>query len=210
MRKILIILAAWLSIAAVCAQDASKFTQAGLVRLRDLDSTIGVDLRYATTDNFMGVVLYENLREAYLLPELAEKVAHAQKALLKQGYTLVVLDAARPFSVQRQMWEMVKDTEQRIFVGNPNNGGGMHNFGAAVDVTLVELATGKEADMGSPFDFFGDEAWTKPQYETPARKILIDAMEAVGMSPLKHEWWHFEITGTKNADVRARYTLLDF
>lgn len=210
MRKLTLLLLLALTFTGVWAQNAEKFTEAGLVRVRDIDSTIGVELRYATADNFMSVVLYESLNEAYLLPEIAEPLARAQKKLRDKGYTLVILDAARPISVQRQMWERVKDTPQRIFVANPNNGGGMHNFGAAVDVTLVDLITGEEPDMGSPFDHFGDEAWTKPEFETPARKILIDAMQEVGLSPLKHEWWHFEITGMKNAEARARYHLLDF
>lgn len=210
MRYFLILIFAWVSVSLAQAQDSKLFVEAGLVRVKDLDSSIRVDLRYATADNFTGIVLYESLDEAYLLPDVAARVVRAQKQLLKQGYTLVILDAARPISVQWQMWERVKDTPERIFVGNPNNGGGMHNFGAAVDVTIVEVATGREPDMGSPFDHFGEKAWTKPEFETAGRKVLIDAMLGEGLSPLKQEWWHFEITGTKNADVRARYKLLDF
>ncbi len=192
----------------VNAQSKEAFEKLGLIEVTELDSTIAIDLRYATPNNFMGKVLYDSLREAYLLPLIAERLVAAQKLLLEQGYSLVVLDAARPVSVQWQMWNKVKGTPEQKYVANPSKGG-MHNFGAAVDVTIVDLKTGVEPNMGSAFDHFGEEAWTLPQHETPARKILIDAMQRVGLRPLKHEWWHYEINEWSYSYVQNNYKIID-
>ncbi len=175
----------------------------GLVDVSTLDDGIMIQLVYTTPYNFMGKVLYKDIRRAYLQPDVAQKLLKAYKALkkIRPDLTLIVYDAARPISVQREMWDMVKGTEWDYYVANPNKGGGMHNFGAAVDLTLID-GTGKTLDMGTPYDYFGFEANTDKEQElvktgriTPRelenrlllRKIMTDA----GFRTVKSEWWHF-------------------
>ena len=102
-----------------------------------MDSTIMIDMVYATADNFVGEVLYGDLVEAYLLPEAAEKLVKAHLLLKEKypSYRLLVYDAARPMSVQKRMWEVAKKNGWSTsgYVANPANGGGLHNYGAAVD-----------------------------------------------------------------------------
>ena len=114
---------------------------------------------------------------------------------------MVVYDAARPLAVQHEMWNMVKGTEWDYYVANPNKGGGMHNFGAAVDLTLID-GTGKTLDMGTPYDYFGPEANTDKEDELVQkgritlrewenRLLLRKIMVAAGFRTVKSEWWHF-------------------
>lgn len=179
-----------------------RLEKLGLVDVTELDSTIVVDLIYATSDNFTGEILYDSLHIAYLLPHVAEMLVKAQHALKAKypDYNLVVYDAARPVSVQRKMWNIVRGTSKSIYVSNPNNTG-LHNYGAAVDLSILD-DTGNVLDMGTPFDFFGPEAHidkeealiktgklTREQVNN--RKLLREVMMAAGFKPLRSEWWHF-------------------
>lgn len=186
-----------------------RMIDAGLVNIRDLDSTIMVDLRYSTTDNFIGIDAYGDLKNAYMLPYMAARLVKVQQQLAKKGYCLKVWDAARPISVQRTMWKLVEGTANQIYVANPARGG-MHNYGAAVDVTIVKIDTGKDGDMGSPFDHFGVEAWVTPQASTPEREILLFAMAAAQLRVYSKEWWHYEMAEYTAPEIRAKYSLLDF
>ena len=123
---------------------AMHFDSLGLTNIADVDSTIRVDLMYASPHNFTGRVLYDNLKEGYLHPDAAKALAAAQKELRKRkpGYSLIVYDATRPMSVQQKMWDVVKGTAKNIYVSYPARGGGLHNYGLAVDVSLVD-PTGK-------------------------------------------------------------------
>lgn len=144
---------------AQCAFDAAM-RAAGLVDVTRVDSTLRVRLMYSTADNFMGRDVYGELETAYLRPHFAAKVARAQELLRRRrpGWRLLVCDAARPISVQRLMYSLVENTPDRVYVANGDRGG-RHNYGVAVDVTLLD-ASGREADMGTPVDFFGPEAHT--------------------------------------------------
>lgn len=182
---------------------AARMRKLGLVEITKVDSSVRVELKYATPDNFTGKVLYRSLRQAYLLPEAAAALKRAQQQLRrkKPGWSLVVYDAARPMPVQREMWERVKGTPQRVFVGNPARGGGLHNYGAAVDVSVVD-SSGQVLDMGCDFDYFGEEArvdreqrllkegkLTAAQLEN--RLLLRSVMVEAGFKVLPGEWWHF-------------------
>lgn len=134
---------------------------------------------------------------------------------LRPDLNLLIYDAARPLSVQRQMWDMVKGTEMRDFVANPNNGPGMHNFGAAVDLTLMDC-TGQPLPMGSGFDYFGDESRTTDEQtlvdegritprELENRLLLRRVMTEAGFTTITEEWWHFNIMPTEKA---AKYSHL--
>ena len=132
----------------------------GFVNVGEADSTLRVSLMYARPDNFLGRVLYKDLREAYLHPKAAKALLLAQKELrtLCPELSLIVFDAARPMHIQQQMWNAVAGTEKKIYVCNPRNGGGLHNYGMAVDVSLFNIHSGDTLDMGTKVDFLGKYA----------------------------------------------------
>ena len=188
----------------------------GLVDILSVDSTIQVSLMYSRADNFTGKVLYTDLREAYLHPKAAAALKKAQQALRKTHpeLSLKVYDATRPMSVQQKMWDTVAGTNKSIYVSNPRNGGGMHNYGLAVDITLCEAATGDTLDMGTKVDFLGsyahitDEAGlVRRHIITPTakknRELLRKVMTEAGFMPLKTEWWHFNLVS--RAEAKAHY-----
>ncbi|MDR0814187.1 MAG: M15 family metallopeptidase, partial [Bacteroidales bacterium] len=129
----------------------------GLVRILDIDTAVIIELKYATADNFTGQVLYDDA-EAYLQRNVAEMLHTAGVYLqtVRPDLRLLVYDAARPLSVQQKMWEKVKDTPYRNYVARPDRTG-LHNYGAAVDITLCNKQ-GQALDMGTPFDYFGEAA----------------------------------------------------
>lgn len=181
----------------------SVFERAGMVDIQQLDSTIQVHLVYATPDNFTGKTVYTDLTRAWLLPEVAKKVIKAQQLLKSEhpSLSLIVYDAARPLSVQQQFWDLVKGTDQQKYVSNPANGGGLHNYGAAVDVTIVD-EKGNPLPMGTVFDHFGPEAGTNNERALVAkglisreelnnRLLLRKVMHKAGLTVHPEEWWHF-------------------
>ena len=122
------------------SKTAAYLDSLGFINIAEADSSIGIDLMYTRANNFTGQVLYEDLHEAYLHPEALKSLLQAQK-LLKEicpGYSLIVYDAARPMSVQQKMWNSVKGTPQYIYVSNPARGGGLHNYGLAVDISILD------------------------------------------------------------------------
>lgn len=197
----------------------AKFRDYGLVNLQDLDPSIKVSLPYATADNFTGKNLYGTLSEAYFIEDVANRLVAVQADLSERrpGYTLLILDAARPRSVQQYMFDLVKDTPLDIYVANPTRGG-MHNFGVAVDLTIVDIA-GRKLDMGTGFDHFGPESHVGKEAEMVSagrisaearvnRRLLIDLMSRHGFKVYSKEWWHFDSYTTDH--VRQTYKLLDF
>ncbi len=190
----------------------------GLIDVQNLDPEIQVELKYATNDNFLHADVYGDLEHCYLQKEVARKLIAAQKALCKRkpGWSLLLYDCARPRRVQLRMWNLVKGTEQQRYVAPPRMGS-MHNYGAAVDLTIVN-AEGQSLDMGTPYDFFGDLA--QPQYEakfvnegklSPAqvenRKLLRQVMREAGFISRLDEWWHFN--GFWKEDIETRYRLIE-
>jgi len=183
----------------------------GLVDIHDLDSTIAVQMIYASPYNFMGKVLYKDVHKAFMLPELAEKVVAANRELkkLRPDVNIIIYDAARPLSVQYEMWEMVKGTEMDYYVANPEKRNGLHNYGAAVDVTLMDC-TQHPLPMGSEYDFFGEEANTDneeglltrgriTQREYENRLLLRKVMTDQGLLTITSEWWHFNLVTKEEA-----------
>ncbi len=194
---------------------ARKMEQAGYVNIQTLAPDIPVSLMYARADNFVGRVLYADLREAYLHPSAARALAKAQQLLKKErpDLSLKVYDAARPMHIQQQMWDVVKGTPQAPYVSNPARGGGLHNYGMAVDLTLCN-AQGDTIPMGTLIDHLGhyahidDEATLVQQgVLTPEakrnRELLRRIMRAAGFKPLRTEWWHFNFIS--RAEAKARY-----
>ena len=130
---------------------------------------------YTRADNFTGTLLYEDLKEAYLHPDAMKSLKRAQRLLKEQypGYSLIVYDAARPLSVQQKMWDVVKGTSKYIYVSNPSRGGGLHNYGLAVDIsnsTIKELlcpwAPGRPSGQGSPHHRRSRARGTRQAYGT--------------------------------------------
>jgi zinc D-Ala-D-Ala dipeptidase len=177
---------------------------ATLVDLLAVDATLRLDIRYATARNFLGRPVYPEAR-AFLRPPVAEALKGANTALRAQGFGLLVFDAYRPRSVTRIFWEELPK-EKRRFVANPARGS-MHNRGCAVDVSLYDLATGREVEMPSAYD--ETTARAAPTYpggspEARARRDLLrSALEARGFRVNRGEWWHFD------HETCPRYDLLD-
>ena len=165
----------------------------------------------------MDRVLYEGLDEAYLVPEAVEKLSKANDLLRKKRLDLhlVVYDAARPRPIQQQMWNVVENTELEDFVAKPNkNGGGPHNYGIAVDVTLVDC-TGHPIAMGSEYDYFGDrsridleaeliEKGEITHRELQNRQLLREIMTEAGWFVEPSEWWHFNAIPLTEASQRLK------
>jgi zinc D-Ala-D-Ala dipeptidase len=162
-----------------------------------------VKLKYSTTDNFLKKDVYGDLERCYLQRDAARMLARAAKQLARQrpDLRLLAYDCARPLSVQRQMWKLVKGTREQPYVANPR-GGSMHNLGCAVDLTLAR-ADGRPLSMGTPFDFTGRRA--QPRLERKMvlagklsseqwanRLLLRQVMVQAGFIPLAIEWWHFD------------------
>ncbi len=206
---------------SVTARDMERqLIDAGMVDVGRMDTTIRVSLMYARDDNFTGVKLYENLERAYLHPSAAEALLKSSAELRKlhPGYYLLVKDASRPMSVQRKMYNVVQGTPKAPYVSNPRNGGGLHNYGLAVDITIVD-ENGNELPMGTEVDHLGPEAnIDKEEYlvkngvisetERQNRLLLRRVMRAGGFIPLKSEWWHFNLVS--RATAKAKYKRLDF
>jgi D-alanyl-D-alanine dipeptidase len=191
----------------------------GFVDIRSLDSTIQVHLIYATASNFMNKPVYEGITKAWLHPDAAKKIVQAQQNLKREhpAYSLLVYDAARPMEVQRQMWELVRGTQYINYVSNPANQNGRHNYGMAVDVTIVDEA-GRPLPMGTPFDFFGEEANTDKEEalvkagkinenEFQNRRLLRRVMQRAGFTTVTSEWWHFNACSSEEA--KTKYKIID-
>ena len=169
-----------------------------LVDVRTIEPAIAVEMRYATANNFTGAPLPGyTANRAYLRREAAAALARVQRALAPRGLGLKVFDAYRP---ARATQAMVAWTE-RANRGDLLRDGyiasrSRHNLGVAVDLTLVELSSGRELDMGTAFDTFSAAAHTaNASGEVAANRQLLKAeMEKEGFTNYDQEWWHFSFT----------------
>ena len=193
-------------------------SQAGYVNVRELDPTLQVSLMYARADNFVGSVLYDDLRQAYLHPEAAAALVKAQRRLkqLRPELSLKIYDAARPMHIQQKMWNKVKNTSMKIYVSNPAHGGGLHNYGLAVDITLCD-AKGDSLPMGTKIDHLGIAAHIDQESLLVAkgtiskraqqnRQLLRQVMRYAGFKPLRTEWWHFNFKS--RAEAKRLYKVI--
>jgi D-alanyl-D-alanine dipeptidase len=173
-----------------------------LVELTTLDSTIHLDVRYATTRNFMGAAFYSAPR-AFLQRPAAEAVVRAAATLRKQGFGLLIHDAYRPWYVTRMFWDATPPA-QHIFVANPRTGS-RHNRGAAVDLSLYSLADGRPVTMVSTYDEFSNRAYADYPGGTALqrwhRAQLRRALEAEGFVVYTAEWWHFDYSDWRQYPV---------
>lgn len=161
----------------------------GWVDVSQIDSSFAIDIRYAGTDNFVGEQLYPCAR-CLLRPEVALSLIRVQHRLREEGLGLKFFDCYRPRSIQYDLWNKMPDAR---FVTPPHKGS-MHNRGAAVDLTIIDKM-GNELDMGSPYDFFGQQSYHTfmdlPQKVLANRQRLKSLMEAEGFSSIRTEWWHY-------------------
>jgi D-alanyl-D-alanine dipeptidase len=175
-----------------------------MVELKSLSPAIIYDIRYATTNNFTRRRMYSgNIKRTFLRKPAAQALAKVQEELKPLGFGMKIFDAYRPYSVTVKFWELIKDEK---YVANPAKGSS-HNRGLAVDLTLIDLQTRKELDMGTGFDNFTDSAHhsfekLKPEVKQN-RKLLRDIMKKHGFEILDTEWWHYSWPNTND------YELLD-
>lgn len=174
-------------------ETGRDFRKSDLVEIVSLDSTIRLDIRYATSNNFMKRPMYKQAR-AFLQRPAAEALVRVNTALKEKGFGLLVFDGYRPWSVTKKFWDETP-RDKRKFVADPAKGS-KHNRGCAVDLSLYDRQTGKEVSMPSPYDDFTEKAaaayngGTTEQRRT--RSILREAMEREGFIVNPNEWWHFD------------------
>ncbi len=181
-------------------------------------SNVVISLKYATTDNFMGIDMYGSFNRAFLHKDAAIKFKKAVELLKKKkpGWSFVIFDALRLHSVQWVMWNRVKDTPQRKYVANAEIGS-PHNYGMAVDLSLLD-GKGKEIDMGTGFDSFSELSEPKLEEkflkegklnrkQMDNRLILRKAMTGAGFIQLSHEWWHYD--ALPEPEIRKKYKIVE-
>ncbi len=173
--------------------ETGPFRPSNLVEVVTLDPTIRLDVRYATSNNFLSTPLYTQAR-AFMQRPAAEAVVRAHRALEAEGYGVLIHDAYRPWYITKVFWDATP-VDQHEFVADPSKGS-RHNRGCAVDVTLFDRRTGKVVSMPSLYDEFSPRAY--PDYaggsaEARARRDLLRrVMEAEGFAVYESEWWHFD------------------
>lgn len=186
----------------------------------NLSSVTGLktDLRYASTNNFVGKDMYGEFNRLYLHKIAAEKIIKASQLLKKHNpeLSLLIFDGLRPGAVQKILWDVVKGTAQQKYVANPEYGS-VHNYGFAVDLTIVDQK-GNELDMGTAYDDF--TKLSQPRYESEFlkngkltnkqlenRKLLRKVMTEAGFIQLPLEWWHFDALPLK--EVKSNYRIIE-
>ena len=199
-----------------------KILDQGLVDIQSINPEILVELKYATPDNFMKKNVYRDLTHAYLQPDMAKRLSKASNLLkqAKPGYKLLVYDASRPNSAQYKLWDALDDLkipprQKTQYVADPKIGSN-HNFGCAIDLTVVD-EKGIPLDMGTKYDFFGPLAYPRSEQEMlkqgkltakqiANRNILRKAMVQSGFTVNTTEWWHFD--GMSKKQARAKYGMI--
>ena len=183
-------------------EEHGKFRSTDLVELVTLDPTIKLDVRYATSNNFLGTPVYTQAR-AFLQRPAAEAVARASAKLRPLGYGLVVHDGYRPWYVTRMFWDATP-AHQKQFVADPKEGS-KHNRGCAVDLSLYDLKTGAEVVMPSGYDEMTNRAYAHypggTDEERERRSLLRKAMVAEGFLVNPTEWWHFDYKDWKQYPI---------
>jgi D-alanyl-D-alanine dipeptidase len=198
----------------------SLYALKGFVDVGSVNPAIRVELKYATTDNFLSQKVYKRIGRAYLKKDVAERLGRCQTYLnsIDTGLHLLIYDALRPVSVQRRMWlalDSIPPDRRGAYVSNPINRS-LHNYGAAIDVTICR-SDGTPLDMGAGFDDFREIAYpSREMYffskgeltdvHLNNRKLLRKVMRKEGFRNLPTEWWHFN--ACSRADASKLYKAL--
>ena len=174
-------------------QETGDFLPSDLVEIVALDPSVKLDIRYASSNNFMGRPFYQQAR-AFLQRPAAEALVRAHKRLEKDGYGILVHDGYRPWSVTKEFWDATP-ANKKDFVANPAKGS-RHNRGCAADITLYDRRTGAAVEMTSDYDEMTERAYPDYTGGTAAQRKLRDllraAMDAEGYMVYEYEWWHFD------------------
>ena len=190
------------ALAAQPPGENGPFRRPELVEIKGLDPTIKLDIRYATTNNFLSTPMYSQAR-AFMQRPAAEALVRAHRELKRQGYGLLIHDAYRPWYVTKMFWDATPK-DKHIFVADPQEGS-KHNRGCAVDLTLYDLKTGKAVQMPSGYDEMSERAYADysggTTEERARRAILRKAMEKEGFTVYPQEWWHFDYKDWKQYPV---------
>lgn len=173
-----------------------------LVEIKKAIPNITLDIRYATKNNFMQQIMYKQAR-AFARKPVVESLKKIQNELNKKGYGLKIFDGYRPYAITVEFYKKASD---KNFVANPAKGS-KHNRGCAVDLTLVNLKTGKEIPMPTPYDSFSAAAAAKYEKVSPEQKknrdFLIAVMAKYGLNVIENEWWHYDFVNWQH------YNLMD-
>lgn len=174
-------------------REKGDFRESELVELVRLDETIKLDIRYATTNNFLSTPFYTSAK-AFMQKPAAEALARVNKKLAEQGYGLLVHDGYRPWSVTKMFWDATPQ-KLRVFVADPSQGS-RHNRGCAVDLTLYDRKSGKPVEMVGGYDEMSDRSYADylggTSLQRYHRDLLRRAMEEQGFTVYEAEWWHFD------------------
>ncbi len=172
------------------------------VNLKNYSNDFVFDMKYATNDNFLKEKVYP-CAECFLRVKTVKSLLEANKTFLQQGFRIKLYDCYRPKAIQKKMWKIVPDAN---FVANPKKGS-IHNRGGAVDISLVD-SLGVEVNMGTKFDFFGEEASHNYQNLSDEilanRKFLKEIMLQNNFKIFESEWWHYNLNGSNNDEVSNR------
>ena len=183
-------------------KETGTFRKPDLVELVRLDRTIHLDIRYASSNNFLGRPVYKQAR-AFLQRPAAEALARANQALRKQGYGLIIHDGYRPWSVTKVFWDATP-ADKKVFVADPSQGS-RHNRGCAVDLSLFDLKTGRVVVMPSGYDEMTERSHINYAGGTDEQRRLRDllrtAMEAEGFVIYEPEWWHYDYKDWKEYPI---------
>lgn len=180
----------------VCVDGQQVF----LVNIQKVNPRIKCDIRYATTNNFTGKVIYP-CATCCVRAEVAQALDAVQKELETMGLGLLIWDGYRSLAAQWTFWNICPDER---YVTDPRKGG-RHTRGTAVDLTLVDLKTGKELEMPTEFDNFTPKAWRNYQecseQAKKNRALLEEVMTRHGFTGFRYEWWHFDFKGWESCPV---------
>lgn len=196
----------------ICEYE-QKMREQGLVNVQEIDPSILVELKYSTTDNFVGKDVYGCITNCFLQKNPAEMLSNANDLLKRKNgnYRLLVYDGGRPLSSQKVLWNSLTQyspKQRATYVANPAQGS-IHNYGSAVDLTIA-TADGTPLDMGTKYDFFGELAYPKKEnyfltigklskQQIANRQLLRSVMKSAGYMPIEYEWWHFNAVSRQTA-----------
>jgi len=191
------------ALAAAPPEEHGGFRKSDLVDLATLDRHIKLDIRYATSENFLSTPVYTSAR-AFLQRPAAAALLRAHRDLMKQGYGVLIFDAYRPWYVTRIFWDATPP-DKHAFVADPAEGS-RHNRGCAVDLSLYDLKTGREVEMTGVYDEMSERSY--PNYsggtveQRARRDLLRRAMEEQGFAVYSSEWWHFDYRDWKEFAIQ--------
>jgi len=201
----------------ICKYE-QKMREQGLVNIKEINPKILVELKYSTTDNFVGKDVYGCITNCYMQKKPAQMLSNANNLLQQKhpNYRLLVYDGGRPLSIQKILWNTLTQyppRERAKYVANPAEGS-IHNYGSAVDLTIAN-ADGVPLDMGTKYDFFGELAYPKKEIyflkigkltklQIANRQLLRYVMKSAGYMPIDYEWWHFNAVSRQTAKATYR------